>query len=210
MFRPEQELKGFVKVALEPGEEKEVTIPLSTRSFALWSIAEKDWVVEPGVYELRIGASSRDIRLSGTLEKAGEPVVNPYLGTAFAPYYGAEVTHVPDESFQALLGLPIPQASWDRTAPIGFNDTLSQGQYLSGGFGKFIYRLVLAVRNGFMAFGKKELANNVMFVMNLPWRGVARMSGVLQDAQVLAILDMVNGKKGGFRRLIASMGKQKE
>lgn len=210
MFRPEQELKGFVKVALEPGEEKEVTIPLSTRSFALWSIAEKDWVVEPGVYELRIGASSRDIRLSGTLEKAGEPVVNPYLGTAFAPYYGAEVTHVPDESFQALLGHPIPQASWDRTAPIGFNDTLSQGQYLSGGFGKFIYRLVLAVRNGFMAFGKKELANNVMFVMNLPWRGVARMSGVLQDAQVLAILDMVNGKKGGFRRLIASMGKQKE
>lgn len=210
MFRPEQELKGFVKVSLAPGEEKEVSIPLSSRSFALWSIAEKDWVVEPGVYELRIGASSRDIRLSGTLEKAGESVANPYLGAAFTPYYGAEVTNVPDESFQALLGRPIPQASWDRTAPIGFNDTLSQGEYLSGGFGKIIYRLVLAVRNVFMVFGKKELANNVMFVMNLPWRGVARMSGVLQDAQVFAILDMVNGKKGGFRRLIATMGKQKE
>ena len=210
MFRPEQELKGFVKVSLAPGEEKEVAIPLSARSFALWSIAEKDWVVEPGVYELRIGASSRDIRLSGTLEKAGDPAANPYLDVAFAPYYGAKVTNVPDESFQALLGHPIPQAAWDRTAPIGFNDTLAQGQYLSGGFGKFIYRSILAVRNVFLVFGKKELANNVMFVMNLPWRGVARMSGVLQDAQVFAILDMVNGKKGGLRRLVATMGKQKE
>ena len=57
---------------------------------------------------------------------------------------------------------------------------------------------------------KMQLANNVMFVMNLPWRGVARMSGVLQDEQVLAILDMVNRKKGGFRRLITAMGKQKK
>lgn len=209
-FRPEQELKGFVKVALDPGEEQEVTIPLSDRSFALWSVAENDWVVEPGVYELRIGASSRDIRLTGTLEKAGTPAANPYQGTVFAPYYTTEVTDVPDESFQALLGRPIPQAAWDRTAPIGFNDTLAQGEYLSGGFGKFLYRLILAVRRVFMAFGKKELANNVMFVMNLPWRGVARMSGVLQDEQVFAILDMVNRRKGGLRRLVVSLRKQKK
>ena len=117
---------------------------------------------------------------------------------------------MPDDSFQALLGHPIPQATWDRTAPIGFNDTLSQGQYLPGGFGKFLYKLILAVRSVFMALGKKELANNMMFVMNLPWRGVARMSGVLQDEQVFAILDMVNRKKGGLRKLIASTKKQKK
>lgn len=210
MFRPEQELKGFTKVSLAPGEEREVAISLNDRSFALWSIAEKDWVVEPGVYELRIGASSRDIRLTGTLEKAGEPAENPYQGTAFAPYYRAEVAHVPDESFRALLGRPIPQASWDRSAPMGFNDTLSQGEYLSGGFGKLIYRLILAAHDVLMAFGQKELANNVMFGMNLPWRGVARMSGFLQEEQVFAVLDMVNRKKGGFRRLLSTMGRRKK
>lgn len=210
IFRPEQELKGFGKVALAPGEEKEVTIPLCDRSFALWSVAANDWVVEPGVYELRVGASSRDIRLAGTVEKEGAPAANPYQGDAFAPYYSAEVTHVPDESFRALLGRPIPRTTWDRTAPIGFNDTLSQGQYLSGGFGKFLYRVILAVRRVFAVFGKKELANNVMFFMNLPWRGVARMSGVLGDAQVYAILDMVNREKGGLRRLIGSMRKRKK
>ena len=117
---------------------------------------------------------------------------------------------MPDESFRALLGRPIPQASWDRSAPMGFNDTLSQGEYLSGGFGKWIYRLILAVHDVLMAIGKKELANNVMFGMNLPWRGVARMSGFLQEEQVFAVLDMVNRKKGGFRRLISTMGKGKK
>ena len=210
MFRPEQELKGFARVSLAHGEEREVTIPLNDRSFALWSVAKMDWVVEPGVYELRIGASSRDIRLTGKLEKAGEAAENPYWDAAFTPYYKAEVTHVPDESFRALLGRPIPQASWDRSAPMGFNDTLSQGEYLSGGFGKWIYRLILAVHDVLMALGKKELANNVMFGMNLPWRGVARMSGFLQEEQVFAVLDMVNRKKGGFRRLISTMGKGKK
>ena len=42
MFRPEQELKGFAKVSLEPGEEKQVTIGLDDRSFAVWSIPEHD------------------------------------------------------------------------------------------------------------------------------------------------------------------------
>lgn len=210
IFRPEQELKGFTKVALAPGEEKEVSIPLSFRSFALWSVGEKNWVVEPGVYELRIGASSRDIRLTGTLEKKCAPVTNPYQGEAFGPYHTADVTQVPDESFQALLGRPIPQAAWDRTAPIGFNDTLAQGQYLSGGLGKFVYNLILSVHKVLMALGKKELANDVIFFMNLPWRGVARMSGALQDAQVFAILDMVNRKKSGLRRLIASTRKKRK
>ena len=50
--------------------------------------------------------------------------------------------------------------------------------------------------------GKKELGNNVMFVMNLPWRGLARMSGVITDEQVLALLSMVNREKGGFLKLL--------
>jgi len=100
-----------------------------------------------------------------------------------------------------LLGHPIPKTNWDRSAPIGFNDAISQGEYLSGGLGKGIYNLIAFVRKVLMALEKKELGNNVMFVMNLPWRGVARMSGVLTDEQVLALIDVINGQKGGFRNL---------
>ena len=201
MFRPEQELKGFAKVALNPGEEKRVSISLNDRSFAVWSILENAWVIEGGSYELRIGASSRDIRLTADVRKDSS-AANPYAGDVFSPYYSGEVQSISDESFAALLGHAIPAAKWDRNAPIGFNDTISQGEYLDGGIGKGIYNLIAFVRNVLMALEKKELGNNVMFVMNLPWRGVARMSGVLSDEQVLALIDMINRRKGGFRNLL--------
>lgn len=208
MFRPEQELKGFAKICLQSGEEKRVSIALNDRSFAVWSIIENDWVIEGGSYELRIGASSRDIRLSASVVKEGK-VDNPYVGKAFEPWYTGEVHKVSDESFAALLGREIPPAKWDRTAPIGFNDTISQGEYLKGGFGRFAYNLIMLVRKIMFALGKKEIGNNVMFVMNLPWRGVARMSGVLSDEQVYALLDIINRKKGGLRKLIKlSFGKK--
>ena len=201
MFRPEQELKGFAKVSLNPGEEKRVIIALNDRSFAVWSILENDWVVEGGSYEVRIGASSRDIRLTAEVQKGGA-VANPYAADVFTPYYSGEVQQIRDESFAALLGHAIPAAKWDRNAPIGFNDTISQGEYLEGGIGRGIYNLIAFVRNVLMALEKKEVGNNVMFVMNLPWRGVARMSGVLSDEQVLALIDMINRRKGGLRNLL--------
>ena len=208
MFRPEQELKGFAKVALAPGEEKEVSIPLNGRSFALWSIEENDWVIEPGSYELRIGASSREIRLSARVRKSGDEIVNPYCAEAFAPYYEALVQDIPDESFAALLGRDIPDTNWDRTAPMGFNDSISQGVYLSGGLGKWIYNFIELTRKLLVCLDKKELANDVAFIMNMPWRNVARMSGVLNDAQVLALLEIINRRKGGLKNFINSLKKE--
>ena len=203
-FRPEQELTGFAKVSLLPGEERELTIPLSERSFALWSTAEKGWVVESGTYELRIGASSRDIRLRAAVVKDGVPPSDGDQDPLLTPYRTGSVQEVSDGSFEALLGHPRPDPLWDRSAPIGFNDTVSQGEYLSGGLGRTLFGLFSSLRRMLLFFGKKEAANSLMFVMHLPWRGVARMSGVLRDEQVLALLDMVNRKKGGFRKLIAA------
>ena len=210
MFRPKQQLKGFARVALNPGEETEVSIPLNDRSFAVWSIEEQDWVVEPGTYELRIGASSRDIRLTHRAEITGKPRTNPYIGDVFSPYYTGLVQDVPDESFAALLGREIPQATWDRSAPIGFNDTISQGFYLKGGFGRFLYCLIEGIRKGLILTGQKEKANDVMFIMNMPWRNVARMSGVLGDREVLALLDVINRKKGSFKKFVKTLKKSED
>ncbi len=70
--RPEKELKGFAKVPLAPGESKTVTIELGPRSFAYYDPEAKGWRVAPGRYELQVGASSRDVRLTAsvTLAKA--------------------------------------------------------------------------------------------------------------------------------------------
>ena len=65
LIRPLKELKGFAKVALAPGEEKDVTISLNERSLSYFDPDKKAWVAEPGVFKVFIGSSSKDIRLKG-------------------------------------------------------------------------------------------------------------------------------------------------
>ncbi len=66
--RPEKELKQFAKVSLNPGETKTITMVLDSRAFAYYETSLPGWYVENGAYRILIGASSRDIRLEGTVE----------------------------------------------------------------------------------------------------------------------------------------------
>ncbi|WFA83443.1 beta-glucosidase [Paenibacillus amylolyticus] len=63
VIRPVRELKGFAKVALEPGESKVVSFTLNKRSFAYYNVDMKDWHVETGEFEIQVGSSSRDIHV---------------------------------------------------------------------------------------------------------------------------------------------------
>lgn len=65
--RPYKELKGFAKIALQPGETKTVTIALDFRAFAFYHPGYKEWIAEDGVFDILIGASAADIRLSQTV-----------------------------------------------------------------------------------------------------------------------------------------------
>lgn len=64
VIRPVKELKGYEKVELAPGETKTVTFCLDKRAFAYYSVKIHDWHVETGAFEIMIGASSADIRLT--------------------------------------------------------------------------------------------------------------------------------------------------
>ena len=68
VMRPVNELKNFVKVELQPQEEKTVTMELNKRSFAWYNTKVNDWYAGSGTYEILIGSSSRDIRLTKTVE----------------------------------------------------------------------------------------------------------------------------------------------
>ena len=67
-IRPEKELKGFEKVFLKAGESKVVSFKLDQRSFAYWNTDTKQWYAASGTYEIIIGASSRDLRLSAKVD----------------------------------------------------------------------------------------------------------------------------------------------
>jgi beta-glucosidase len=64
---PVKELKGFAKIFLKAGETQRVTMTLTSEHFSLIN-SEMQRVVEPGEFEISVGSSSADIRLSQTIE----------------------------------------------------------------------------------------------------------------------------------------------
>lgn len=67
VLRPVRELKGFEKVALAPGESKDISFVLDKRAFAYWNTELGDWHVETGEFTIEVGQSSRDIEVCGTV-----------------------------------------------------------------------------------------------------------------------------------------------
>jgi beta-glucosidase len=60
--RPEKELKQFAKVTLQPGQSQTIEVVLPVNAFKFYDDTKHDWVLEPGKFEIWVGASSRDIR----------------------------------------------------------------------------------------------------------------------------------------------------
>jgi beta-glucosidase len=61
--RPVKELKGFAKIKLEPGELKTIRFIITTEQLILYDINMRP-VIEPGTFNVMVGASSEDIRLT--------------------------------------------------------------------------------------------------------------------------------------------------
>jgi beta-glucosidase len=67
LVRPDKELKGFAKVALQPGETKTVRVTLEPRAFAYYHPGFGQWVTESGEFDIRVGQSSADLPLSAVV-----------------------------------------------------------------------------------------------------------------------------------------------
>ena len=77
VYRPEQELKAFDTVYLEPGETKRVSMELNKRAFAWYHIELKDWYVVSGEYVIAVGKSSRQIEVEAKVQitsTQGQPI----------------------------------------------------------------------------------------------------------------------------------------
>ena len=77
VVRAPRELKGFAKVALAAGESREVAVLVRREDLAYWDTRIGAWVVEPGTYAVEVGASSRDIRSTASVDVEGAAVRVP-------------------------------------------------------------------------------------------------------------------------------------
>nr|WP_203602505.1 glycoside hydrolase family 3 C-terminal domain-containing protein [Streptomyces coelicoflavus] len=71
--RPRRELLAHRRFALAPGASTRVSFEVPLSALAFWDVAHGRWRVEPGPYDLLVGASSEDVRLSATVAVDGEP-----------------------------------------------------------------------------------------------------------------------------------------
>ena len=188
ILRPAQELKGFTKIRLEAGENKTVSIPLDDKAYRYWNTKTDSWEIEGGAYELRVGASSADIRLTATVDIVGTDAPNPYAGKSLPHYQSGSVQSVPDAEWETLLGRPIPEDK----VKIDRNMTLGELNHGRSPLGWLIWLVLTALLNASCKKGKPDL--NVLFQYNMPLRALAKMTnGAISMGMVDGIVMELQG-----------------
>ncbi|MEU4423997.1 glycoside hydrolase family 3 C-terminal domain-containing protein [Actinoplanes sp. NPDC024001] len=106
------QLRGFEKITLEAGGEQRVTLALTARDLAIWDVRHQRWTVDAGARQIRVGASSRDIRLTGDLHTEGDRFLPPLTGDSTVGEWRAHPAGGP------LLGRLLQQARAGRATEI--------------------------------------------------------------------------------------------
>lgn len=79
---PPKQLRGFAKLSLAPGASGTATFTLRKRDLSYWDATRQQWVVPAGTFGLSVGASSRDIRLTGSFQVGGGGTVSSTTSTS--------------------------------------------------------------------------------------------------------------------------------
>ena len=194
IFRPVKELKGFKKVYLEPGAEKAITITLNKRAFAFFNVKTNDWCVESGDFDIYVGASSADIKLTGSVMVNAAPAEIPDYRQSAPIYYTGKVQSVPDDQFTAVLGRPIPPTERDRSLPLTVVDSFETASYTKWGgrFNNAMHKMIPVFVKGPGADFAIGIATQT------PIRDFMSMSGgVFSEKMADGLLRILNGDKPG-------------
>ena len=197
IYRPVKELKGFKKVFLKAGEEKEVSIELDKRAFAFYNVDAHDWQVESGEFKILVGASSRDIKMVASVNVTSTSNYSiPDYKTLAPSYYTANIKNVPDSEYTAVLGHEIPTNTRDKSQPLTILNTLEDSADTKWGgrlcrlLVKFLgaetmmgaVALQTPIKNFIsMSFGifSPKMAEGLLLMLNENkfWRGLGKMIG---------------------------------
>lgn len=201
VFRPKKELKGFSRVFLRAGEQRRVRVELDDKAFRYFNVATNRWEVETAQYEILVAANVSDVRLTATLFVDGTAAPAPYA--SMPAYETGRVEQVADAEFEQLLGHPIPDGRWH--GELTANDAVCQLFYAKSAPARGVYRLLTHLKNKAEAKGTPDL--NLLFLYNMPFRAIAKMSGgMVSEKMVQDILLIVNGRFWrGTGRLIADL-----
>lgn len=192
IHRPVKELKGFVRVELQPGESRQVTFTLDDRSFAVWA---DGWKVPGGNYEVLLAASSEDIRLRGSVEIAGEVVKIPKWQKG--SWYETLSGNPAREEWEKAMGHSVAIAPEAKKGQFTLDNSCLEMKDSS-----FIMKIQYKVTENIISksFGGKKDDSDPSFKMMMvcatdcPLRAVVISSGgAMSDSLARGLLEMANG-----------------
>ena len=196
IFRPKKELRGFKKVFLKAGEEKEVSVELSKRAFAFYNVELGDWMVETGEFDILVGASSRDIKLTAsmTVESTVSAPIPDYRKTA--PNYYNNVANITREDFAAVYG-ELPNPEIDKSKKIDLYCCLNDARHTKWG-GK-LCRLIEKIMSGMGSDANGDGKMLAAMATQIPVRNFISMSmGAFSPKQAEGLLKMLNDDESSF------------
>ena len=207
IYRPVKELRAFKKVFLKAGEEKEISLDLSKRAFAFYNVNLGDWQVETGEFDIMVGASSRDIKLTTTVnvESTVDAAIPDYRETA--PNYYNNVAAVTHDDFAAVYG-ELPNPEIDLNKKIDLYCCLNDARHTKWG-GK-LCRLIEKIMSGMGSDANGDGLMLAAMATQIPIRNFIAMSmGAFSPAQAEGLLMMLNDDQSsfaGFNRIFWRLG----
>ena len=203
VYRPDQELKAFSKVLIDPGSVSTIEFRLAAEAFSFYDVGAGRWVLENGSYEIRVGMSSRDIRLRHTILIDMGEHPSELAKSSYPPQHNKSslVVSVSDEDFYGRFVTDFgPRASleWMNAMPITpfHRNTLLKDLSRLRLFGKLLIWIVYLgasadVKPGPTQARQKRLAR--IAVDNLPLRTLVLFSRGGMSYELLdAILALMN------------------
>ena len=189
LIRPKKELKGFKKVWIKAGESVDVEIPFDDKSFRYFSTVSNNWEIEDGEYQIYVGGNVRDIELTGRITKKGTITEMPYNIESLPSYKTGKVRNVHYEEFEKLYAAPLPE---EKVGPLDINDALCQMKDAKSGICRLVYKVLKNNLDKSYEKGVPDL--NTMFIYNMPFRAICKMSGgMVSRDMVESIVKIANG-----------------
>ena len=188
VFRPQKELKGFAKVFLKAGESRTVSVSLDDKAFRYFNVKTNRWEVESGIYTISVASDAAHVRLSANIRVEGTNAPAPY--GALPGYESGRITRISEVEYRDFLGHPIPDGHWG--GELTRNDAICQLYYAKTGAARLVYKILTHMKEKSEAKGIPDL--NILFVYNMPFRALAKMSGgLMSDRMVDDVVLLVNG-----------------
>ena len=189
LIRPKKELKGFKKVWIKAGESLEVEIPFDDKTFRYFSTVSNKWEIEGGEYQIYVGKNVADIVLTGAITKEGTIEELPYDIETLPSYKTGKVRNVHYEEFEKLYAKPLPE---EKVGPLDINDALCQMKDAKSGLCRLVYKILKSNLDKSYEKGVPDL--NTMFIYNMPFRAISKMSGGMVSREMVeSIVTIANG-----------------